>query len=121
MPKNHTLPKISQLSLSNQVGPIDPAGPFQPFGPTPLKETFLLIGSNEWLNTNLGYITLQLFWRSLPASFSEYYKEYAEVYPYNNTSFKVHFSVLHKGSWHLLHEKLISLFKEDPNTVTFLP
>jgi len=112
--ENTITQKLSALYLFNNMGVVNPRSPFQLFGPQPGIGSFLMLGSTEWLNKDLHYISIHINWleSSLPKSFAAYYKAYTVSPAYNNDSFKINCSVVHNNTWHLLHTTPLHLFEE---------
>jgi hypothetical protein len=112
---------ILSFRLYNQYGSLDNSKPFQPFGVQPDKGSYLIIGSNEWLNKGTIDIVLKIFWQAEPPkNFTDYYEGYSNAL-FTNHSFQLNFSILHNGNWYLLNTEPVSLFAEDENSGDVLP
>jgi hypothetical protein len=116
-----TIQRTSSNVVYNQFGKLDTSNLFQLWGPQPLKGSFLVIGSKEWLNKAITNITLQIHWIDIPKNFADYYKAYSIPQAYTNSSFKVNFSILYKGIWILLNKDALCLFQESENERVVLP
>lgn len=103
---------ISNFSLCNQYGMLDPGRPFQPFGIQPERGSYLLVGSPEFLTQRPESVTLRINWQALPSTldFARYYESYG--IPIGNSSFRVSASFLHGAQWHPLNLPEPSLFRE---------
>lgn len=91
---------LRQVSLHNQLGPLDPAKPFQPFGPLPAQGSYLVLGARELACKPLSALRLNLRWSGLPqdaAGFAAHYAGYPDA-P-DNRSFRVAPAVLRDGQW----------------------
>lgn len=111
-----TLQGLSKISLYTSLGRLDENLPFQLFGPLPDKGSYLLFGSSEWLNKRITEITIKIFWeKGIPSDFARYYAAYPQ--DFNNSSFKVVFSIFKDGVWKSLNDKYFSLFEENSDNI----
>lgn len=111
---------LSKKSLYNNFGCINARHMFQLFGPIPIKGSYFLFGSSEWLNKSLIEITVQIFWdKDIPKDFASYYFAYPR--DFSNTCFKIAFNILKDGVWNSLNDKSFMLFEENKvNTVSHI-
>lgn len=103
---------LRDVTLANQLGPLDPARPFQPFGPLPELGAHLVIGAREMACKPVQALDIQLQWNGLPTGpggFEAHYADYhaegkakAEVNGrrrFTNDGFTVEPAVLCGGQW----------------------
>ena len=70
---------IRNLSIYNEFGLIDSAQPFFPFGPTPGKNSYFLLGSQEIFKKNIAELDIEIEWFDLPKTpglFNQKYEDY---------------------------------------------
>jgi len=105
-----------QLSLSNNLGLLDPNTPFAPFGPLPKYGSFLVLGHRESAGKEVKELAVEFSWAELPftlGGFSDHYRAYGQAI--DNSSFKVTLSVLKQGQWvEDTFNSRYTLFAEDP-------
>lgn len=108
---------LKNVSLFNHFGQLDENSIYQPFGPTPKKNNFFLIGSNEVFNKEFNALSIHFNWFELPdieGGFEEHYEKYG--LDYTNESFKVTLSILDEGRWkpfNSAERQEFNLFEED--------
>ncbi|MCU0429384.1 MAG: DUF1080 domain-containing protein [Cytophagaceae bacterium] len=91
---------VRDLSLVNNLGPLNPENPFYPFGPIPSIGSYLMVGNNEVFQKTLDDLKLHIEWFDLPrhnSGFFGYYEDYN--IKLDNTSFEVQLSILDQGRW----------------------
>lgn len=122
--------EVRNVSLSNQLGRIDPAKPFNPFGPLPDLASYLIVGSAEMAQKNLTAIGLGVKWGGLPMNeggFAEHYHAYGLQLPgfahLRNGAFAVSVALLRDGQWKKLgnDKQPLSLFASDQGSTRLLP
>ena len=89
-----------QVSLVNNLGPLDPNTPFAPFGPLPKCGSFLILGHRESAGKEVKTLAVKLSWSELPTTsggFAEHYRAYEKSV--DNASFAATLSVLKEGQW----------------------
>lgn len=122
--------EVRNVSLSNQLGRIDPAKPFNPFGPLPDLASYLIVGSAETAQKNLTAISLGVKWGGLPLNdggFPEHYHAYGLQLPrfanLRNDTFAVSVALLRDGQWKKLgnDKQPLPLFSSDQDSTRLLP
>jgi len=75
---------VTNLTLFNSGGKLDPTKPFQPFGQIPVVGSYLSVGNPELLQKTVNNITFNIEWFALPAKgFNDYYGNYV-IQTYDN-------------------------------------
>lgn len=99
--------ELTNLTVQNDLGRLDPARPFHPFGTRPTVGSSLYVGSREALQKPLDSLTVRWAWQDAPADFADYYARY---YTGGSPSWTVDVAVLHNRAWkaHDSGENLVS-------------
>lgn len=82
--------RLRNISVFNDIGPIDINTPFYPFGSAPELGAYFLIGSEELFKKELTDLSLDIQWHNLPRTkggFKTYYKDYDQKI--DNNSFRI--------------------------------
>lgn len=97
---NTSVKGVKDLTLQNNVGPVNTDNPFLPFGPVPTIGSYMIIGSNEIFQKQISDLKINIEWFKVPSEnlgFAEYYKEYGTHV--DNASFEARLSILNSGTW----------------------
>ena len=98
------------LTISNDLGNIDPKKAFMPFGPQPVKGSLLEIGCDEALSKSLDELSIQISWKDAPENFKTRYNGYDTKV--DNPFFKVGVSFEDADDWTISGRK-VQLFDSD--------
>jgi hypothetical protein len=90
---------LTELTLENDFGPINPAKPFLPWGPRPGPGARLIISNAEALGKPLTALNVTLTWKGLPASFATRYENYGTGQTRTIASFSLLPATLKAGAW----------------------
>ena len=106
--------ELSNLLLSNDDGPQDPAKPFLPFGARPKINASLTVGSDEAFRKKLTALSVKIHWDQLPVeSFTMHYADYDNPPDSGGTpprTFKYSLHGLKHGTWTELDSEPQDLF-----------
>jgi len=122
-----TVGGMKNLSLSNDIGVLDPSKPFLPFGPAPVKGNSLLIGNEEVFKKKNAKILFRVEWKGLPDEAFDIDYNYGEYNPVNTAYVdenpKTHFFSLQQGVWQegVTDAGILSDFVYNYVTGTFSP
>lgn len=114
--------RLRNITVLNDLGPVDINTPFYPFGSAPELGAYFLIGSQELYQKSLTELNINVQWHNLPrqkGGFKTYYKEYRQKI--SNDSFKLKVSGLSDYQFHPKDEKIAqeyNLFEEESKTGT---
>jgi len=89
---------VRNLSVYNEYGLIDNSQPFYPFGPTPVKNSYFLLGNREIFSKKLDEFELNIDWFDLPETAGQFNQKY-EVYERRYDEFKVQIGNLNDGQF----------------------
>jgi hypothetical protein len=85
---------LKNLSLSNDIGVLDPSKPFLPFGPAPKKNDSFIIGNHELLKKKNAKLFFNVVWKDLPINSSDIdFNAVGAIAP------GVNFYALQQGTW----------------------
>lgn len=110
--------KILPNSLFNNLGKVSEENPFHFFGSNPFLGSYIIIGIENLLNSEINILSLEIHWKELPKNLKKYYEAYDKIYSFTNTSHLVEVSVYLNGFCYSLGN--YSLFNQDSNG-TLLP
>lgn len=88
------------LTLANNLGPLDSTSPFNPFGSTPSVGSYLVLGSPEASIKQLTDLSVVVEWGDLPIQsldFTEYYRGYDLFF--SHSLFEARIAALRDGRW----------------------
>lgn len=106
--------KISPNFLFNNIGQITEGIPFSLFGPIPYKGSYIVIGIEDLLNSEINMLLLEIHWLELPKNLKKHYEGYEKIYSFTNNCHQVAISVYLNGYYYSLGA--FCLFNEDrPN------
>jgi hypothetical protein len=91
---------VSNLTLYNKHGKLNPGQAIQPFGTAPAPGSWLIMGSYEIRSKKVNKLSIAIEWADLPllhGGFETYYREYGP--DIGNDSFRVQTAALEKGAW----------------------
>jgi hypothetical protein len=106
--------QINNLTLYNDLGPINPVLPFAPLGLMPTVGSSFYIGSNEIFSKKITHLSLKGRWAKLPQN-DNGWKDYFCGYDTDvqNSDYQVAVSYLNNGSWHpIVNRQKFPLFEE---------
>lgn len=112
--------RLRNITVFNDLGPVDTNTPFYPFGSAPELGAYFLIGSQELYQKSLTELSMDVQWHNLPrqkGGFKTYYKEYRQKI--SNDSFKLKVTGLSDYQFHPKNESIaqeFNLFGEESKT-----
>lgn len=89
---------IRKFSVYNEFGLIDNSQPFYPFGPTPVKNSYFLLGNKEIFSKKLEEFEINIDWFDLPKTAGQFNQKY-EAYERRYNEFKVRLGNLKDGEF----------------------
>ena len=106
--------QVNNLTMYNDLGPINPILPFAPFGLMPTVGSSFYIGSNEIFSKKITHLSLEGRWSKLPQN-DNGWKDYFCGYDTNvqNSDYQIAVSYLQNGAWHpIANRQKFPLFEE---------